>query len=149
MGTDAAVGIEAMPPQDAWRTMAETPGALLVDVRTTAEWTFVGTADTNAIQCPQSFIEWNSFPSMARNPAFLDALSAEVDRHGARALFFICRSGGRSHDAAMAASAHFGARGEPKLCVNVLEGFEGDHDAEGHRGALSGWKASGLPWRQS
>jgi len=32
---------------------------------------------------------------------------------------------------------------------NILEGFEGDKDENGHRGNVSGWKAAGLPWMQS
>jgi rhodanese-related sulfurtransferase len=129
--------------------MAEDAGAMLVDVRTQAEWAFVGTADTGPIGRPQCFIEWVSFPDMRANPGFLDRLEAEVRRHDATALYFICRSGGRSHDAAIAAASRFAEAGRPLRCVNVLEGFEGPLDAEAHRATAGGWKARGLPWRQS
>ena len=57
---------------------------------------------------------------------------------------FICRSGARSHEAALAAqSAGYGS------VFNVLEGFEGDRDASGHRNTVGGWRAAGLPWTQS
>ncbi len=57
---------------------------------------------------------------------------------------FLCRSGGRSHHAA-ALATHEGFR----ECYNVLEGFEGDRDASGHRNTVGGWRAAGLPWVQS
>jgi rhodanese-related sulfurtransferase len=136
-------------PETAWAALEAQPDALLVDVRTRAEWSFVGVPELGGIGGETVLIEWRSYPSMVPNPDFLPMLSRAVDDRGARTVFFICRSGARSHDAAVAAAAHFAASGRRVACVNVLEGFEGDLDGEGHRGRLGGWKARGLPWRQS
>jgi rhodanese-related sulfurtransferase len=122
---------------------------LLVDVRTRAEWAFVGAADLGRAAGRQVFIEWQGFPSTGPNPGFADALEAAVAETGADTVFFICRSGGRSMAAAVAAAERFAAKGRAVRCVNVAEGFEGDLDVEGHRGTSGGWKARGLPWRQS
>lgn len=141
--------IGAMSPVETYEALSSDPTAMLVDVRTRAEWAFVGGADISATGRPQCFLEWLSFPSMAPNGGFLPALDAEVRQHGTQRLFFICRSGARSHDAAVAARAFFADRGMDIACVNVLEGFEGPLDREGHRGTVAGWKAHGLPWRQN
>lgn len=141
--------IGAVTPDVAFDALQSDPATMLVDVRTRAEWAFVGAADLTAFGRQQCFIEWLGFPAMAPNTGFLDALDREVNASGARAVYFICRSGARSHDAAVAAAEHFGAKGQAVACINVLEGFEGPLDAQGHRGTLSGWKARGLPWRQN
>lgn len=145
-GTDS---FDALTPDAVWSALAEQNGAMLVDVRTQAEWAFVGTPDLTPVGRSQCFIEWSRFPDMRANASFLESLSEEVQRSGATALYFLCRSGGRSHDAAMAAAAYFSAAGAPMPCVNILEGFEGPLDGDGHRGTAAGWKARGLPWRQS
>jgi rhodanese-related sulfurtransferase len=141
--------IGAMTPDEAWAAMRDDPRAMLVDVRTQAEWAFVGTADTRPIERPQCFIEWKSFPDMRPNERFLAVLRAEIHRTGATSLYFICRSGGRSHDAACAALALRDDSNPALSCTNVLEGFEGDLDGESHRGSSGGWKARNLPWRQT
>lgn len=135
-------------PDAVWRALESEPAALLVDVRTRAEWSFVGAPDLSAVNKSPAFIEWRSYPSLAPNPRFLEALDEAAAAAGEGAIYFICRSGGRSAEAARAAQAHFAASGRPIPCVNVVEGFEGDLDAAGHRGGVNGWKARGLPWRQ-
>jgi rhodanese-related sulfurtransferase len=123
-------------PTEAFELIKADPKAVLIDVRSRAEWDFVGRIP-GAVE-----IEWKSYPGMIPNVKFVDELKARVPQD-ARALF-ICRSGARSHDTAMAAKrAGFSA------CFNVLEGFEGDRDAAGHRGTVGGWQAAGLPWVQS
>jgi rhodanese-related sulfurtransferase len=88
-------------------------------------------------------VEWQSWPGWVLNPHFLVQLAQATDPESL--LFFICRSGHRSHRAA-AACAEAG-RGN---CYNVLEGLEGDlNKATGHRNELNGWKYRGLPWTQS
>jgi rhodanese-related sulfurtransferase len=125
----------ALDPADAWSLLQHDPAARLVDVRSRAEWEFVGRVP-GAIE-----IEWKSWPGMVPNAAFLDTLAGKADK--AAPLLFLCRSGGRSHDAAMAATtAGFGA------CYNVLQGFEGDRDEDAHRNTVGGWRAAGLPWSQ-
>ena len=87
-------------------------------------------------------IEWNTYPSGARNPAFLDELRAVAADTEAPVLF-ICRSGQRSDSTArVAAAAGY------TMAFKVLEGFEGPKDSDGHRGVLGGWRKAGLPWVQ-
>ncbi|MEO7320601.1 MAG: rhodanese-like domain-containing protein [Nitrosospira sp.] len=125
----------ALLPAEALTLLQEAPGAKLVDVRSKAEWDWVG-------RIPGSVeIEWQSYPGMQANPTFLNYLSTQVDKESL--VMFICRSGGRSHRAAAAAT-----ESGYMNCYNILEGFEGDKDAVGHRGTKEGWKAAGLPWVQ-
>jgi rhodanese-related sulfurtransferase len=126
----------SLEPAEAWALLQHDAAARLVDVRSRAEWEFVGRAP-GAVE-----IEWKSWPGMVPNGAFLDTLAEKVDR--AAPVLFLCRSGGRSHDAAVAATAAgFSA------CYNVLQGFEGDCDPDAHRNTVGGWRAAGLPWSQS
>lgn len=141
--------IGIVTPDAAFDGLRSNPRAMLVDVRTRPEWMFVGTPDVSAIHRPLVLLEWVSFPAMAPNPGFDAALDAEVERHGAETLYFICRSGARSHDAAVATAARMAAAARSVACCNVVEGFEGPPDPEGHRGSVAGWKARGLPWRQT
>lgn len=118
------------------QAMRESAGAVIVDVRSRAELDFVG-------RIPGSIeIEWKTYPGMQPNPHFLQQLQQAVPAEAK--VMFICRSGARSHDAAMAAMAAGYA-----CAFNVLEGFEGDRDAGGHRNSVGGWRAAALPWTQS
>jgi len=126
----------ALYPMEAYRVLQELTQAQLVDVRTHAELDWVGSIP-GAIA-----IELRLYPGMQPNPNFLAQLTAQVDK--AMPVLFVCRSGARSNQAAQVASeAGF------LESYNILEGFEGDKDEQGHRGKLSGWKAAGLPWEQS
>ncbi|WP_433682217.1 rhodanese-like domain-containing protein [Nocardia sp. CA-119907] len=130
-------------PQQAWELLRDNPEAVLVDVRTEAEWRFVGVPDTSSIDRPTVLIEWVD-SSGARNGEFVAQLTSALEgRDPAAPVVFLCRSGQRSIGAAVAAT---GVGIEPSY--NVLEGFEGPIDEFGHRGG-SGWRALGLPWRQS
>ncbi|PKP64294.1 MAG: sulfurtransferase [Alphaproteobacteria bacterium HGW-Alphaproteobacteria-8] len=149
MATEPREGIEQAAPEDAWSSMESAPKSLLVDVRTRPEWAFVGAPDLSPLVRDVLFAEWLQFPAMTPNPRFIADLDAAVTQTGAETVYFICRSGARSQAAATAAQAHFASSGRAVRCVNVLEGFEGDLDASGRRGARNGWKARGLPWRQS
>jgi len=135
--------VEDVSPRDTWNALRDDPEAMLVDVRTDAEWNFVGLPDLESAGGKRVvLIPWQTFPSMALNDGFVDQLR----RAGATPLsklFFVCRSGARSLAAAQAAQA----AGFP-VAYNVADGFEGPPDAEGHRGNVAGWKADGLPWRQ-
>ena len=125
----------ALTPKEASEVWKLAPGAKLVDVRTRAEWDWVGRIP-GAEQ-----IEWMSYPSNQPTTHFLVQLNHQVDPEPL--VMFISRSGARSHNAACLASEAGYAE-----CYNVLEGFEGDKDAEGHRGTTGGWRHAGLP-RQS
>jgi rhodanese-related sulfurtransferase len=128
---------------DAWRMLGEDPTAQLIDVRTQAEWNFVGLPDLSEVKKPVHRVEWQGFPGGAPNPDFTDQVAATGVAPGDPVLF-LCRSGGRSKSAAIAQTG-----AGYKKCYNVAGGFEGDLDADGHRGHIGGWKAAGLPWKQT
>jgi rhodanese-related sulfurtransferase len=130
-------------PAAAWKILADNKDAILVDVRTRAEWNFVGLADLTPLAKKPALIEWQIFPSMQPNPDFVTALSGAVANKDAP-LLFLCRSGARSAAAAKAMTA-----AGYSTCLNVADGFEGPLDAQAKRGAAGGWKAAGLPWRQT
>ena len=129
-------------PREAWDLLVADPEAVLVDCRTSAEWRFVGVADTRSLGRDVVYVEWNRTDG-THNDAFVDDLVAAGVTPGDKPVVFLCRSGNRSIGAATAATA---AGIAPSY--NVLEGFEGDLDEQGHRGH-TGWKAVGLPWKQS
>lgn len=149
MSASTAAEIGLADPEATWKVLSENGNSLLIDVRTRAEWTFVGAPDPASLGGRVAFVEWTGFPGGARNPAFFDAVEEARAETGANRLFFLCRSGARSEAAAIAVAARFARKGESVECVNVIEGFEGDLDEEGRRGRRNGWKARGLPWRQS
>ncbi|MEM8877043.1 MAG: rhodanese-like domain-containing protein [Pseudomonadota bacterium] len=137
--------IPQISSREAFEELSSNADAILVDVRTEAEWTFVGIPDVPARR--GIFLSWQAYPGMAVDGAFIERLTDALGGQDAdkdRPLLFLCRSGGRSQAAALAmAEAGFTA------CANVSDGFEGDLDGERRRGRVSGWKASGLPWVQS
>lgn len=139
-GGDESYGGEVMP-REAWDCLA-SHGGLLVDVRTPPEWLFVGLPHLRDMPGKLVTLAWKHYPTFAVNDQFAPQLLA-AGATPATPLFFLCRSGGRSLDAARAMHA-LGYR----YCFNVSGGFEGEPDAQGHRGSAEGWKASGLPWRQ-
>jgi rhodanese-related sulfurtransferase len=132
-------------PLEAWKMLNDNPQAVLVDVRTDAEWRFVGVPDLSSIGREVVFIEWNTSDGR-RNERFLAELRDQVapadSGAGERPVVFLCRSGNRSIGAAEVATA---AGIAP--AYNVLDGFEGQLNGAGHRGE-GGWRAIGLPWRQ-
>jgi rhodanese-related sulfurtransferase len=126
----------ALLPAEAHALAQQQPTAKVVDVRSRAELEFVG-------RIPDSVeIEWKSYPGMKLNPDFISQLKQKLPPE--TTVMFVCRSGGRSHEAALAAM-------QAGYCdaYNVLEGFEGDRDASGHRNTVGGWRAVKLPWVQS
>jgi ribonuclease HI/rhodanese-related sulfurtransferase len=131
-----------LTPRQAWDLLRSDPDAVLVDVRTRAEWAFVGVPDLTDVGKQPVTVEWTRWPGGDANPAFLDEVRGAGVRPGTPVLF-LCRSGQRSAAAAtVATEAGLGP------AYNVADGFEGHTDAEGHRGSV-GWRAEGLPWRQS
>ncbi len=129
--------------EEAWEKLAGDSRAQLVDVRTLAEWNFVGVPDLSSLGRQVHCIEWQQFPSGARNPGFVGEAS-QVLRDKDAPVMLLCRSGARSRAAAIALTEAGYAH-----AFNVAGGFEGDADEEGHRGHRDGWKARNLPWRQS
>lgn len=129
--------------EEAWRQLGDDSSAVLVDVRTAAEWNFVGVPDLAGIGKQVIRVSWQTLPKMEKNPAFVEEVRALASDTDAR-LLFLCRSGARSQAAAVAMTA----AGYSK-CFNVAGGFEGDLDGDRHRGVTGGWKAAGLPWTQA
>ena len=132
-----------LTPVEAWEILAQAGNAVLIDCRTGPEWGYVGLADLSSLGKEPVCVPWKTFPTMAVNPEFVSQVAQRgAGRDGP--LIFMCRSGVRSKAAAMAMTA---AGFSP--CFNLVEGFEGDLDAAGHRGTINGWKVRGLPWKQS
>lgn len=130
-------------PAEAWEILEGETDSILIDVRTDAEWTYVGVPNLSRLGKKPALIPWQTFPTGAPNPRFVDDVSKLGIKKDATILL-LCRTGGRSKAAAQAlTAAGFNAS------YNVLEGFEGGHDSEQHRGTRSGWKVAGLPWGQS
>lgn len=129
-------------PAEAWEALRSDPQAALVDVRTDAEWAFVGVPDLGAAGKQAVLIPWQVYPSMQVHAGFIDDLrrAGLTPEHK---IYFLCRSGARSLAAGQAAVA----AGFPHA-FNIADGFEGPPDAAGHRGVEAGWKAASLPWRQ-
>jgi hypothetical protein len=141
---DYAGDIEAA---DAWDMLKSNPKAQLIDVRTVAEWNFVGLPDLAALERKVHCVEWQMFPSMAPNGDFVAQTSAALAGLGIGPdvpVLFLCRSGARSRSAARAM-----AQAGYQKAFNIAGGFEGDLNGERHRGTENGWKAASLPWKQS
>ena len=149
MGDTLSLVVDELAPREAFDALNQSPNAAIVDVRTRAEWAFTGLPDVTSIGKPLWTIEWVSFPTMAPNTTFLDQLMDNAQGTLPDRLFFICRSGHRSMAAAQSVAAMCQDRNQSIHCTNIAEGFEGDLDAERHRGSRNGWKVHGLPWRQS
>jgi rhodanese-related sulfurtransferase len=126
----------ALLPAEAHALLQAQPDAHLIDVRTKAELDWVGRVPG------ATEIEWNSWPGSRPNPEFVQQLKAVLPDD--TPMLFMCRSGVRSHNAAIAST-----QAGYTQCINVLQGFEGDKDGSGHRNTVGGWRQSGLPWTQS
>jgi rhodanese-related sulfurtransferase len=130
----------------AWQGLSSQPRSQLVDVRTRAEWTYVGIPDLAPLGKRAVLVEWQTFPDQSVDARFAERLAGELKALGVQQdddLYFICRSGSRS----MAAAKALAATGY-RACHNIASGFEGPLDDMRHRGAIAGWKAEGLPWLQ-
>jgi rhodanese-related sulfurtransferase len=131
---------------DTWGCLKTDAKSVLVDVRTRAEWAFVGLPDLSTLNKRPLLVEWQTFPDNREDPQFAERLGATLKEVGVMPdteVFFICRSGSRSKRAAeVMTAAGFSA------CRNVADGFEGPLDGDRHRGRVGGWKAAGLPWSQ-
>jgi len=124
--------------EQAWQLVVDG-AAVLIDVRTEAEWRFVGVPDLTSTGSELVCIEWVDVNGR-RNPRFGEQVATAAQ---GRPVLFLCRSGQRSASAAqLVTSAGAGP------AYNVTDGFEGGLDSAGHRGS-TGWRAVGLAWRQS
>jgi len=140
------VHIAVVSVEEAWTRLKSNAGSVLIDVRTIAEWAYVGLPDLSTVGKRPVLVEWQGFPDDRQNTAFVERVTEALAPIGAdrdSELFFICRSGQRSLKAAQAMATTGFTR-----CRNVSDGFEGPLDPARHRGQLGGWKAKGLPWAQ-
>jgi rhodanese-related sulfurtransferase len=136
-------------PKETWDGLRSDKDAVLVDVRTHAEWSFVGLPDLSELGKELLLNQWAILPGMQQNPSFMDELDKQLDGAAPSKIYFLCRSGVRSLSAAHLVSEALAARGQSVDCVNIIGGFEGDLDQDRQRGNMNGWKNDGLPWRQS
>ena len=127
----------AVTPQEAMELITADKSVKLVDVRTNAERDWVGRVAIPETQ--HGAVQWSTYPGGVANHEFIEELNAVARKD--QILLFLCRSGVRSRNAAKAATEH-----GYQHCYDILEGFEGDKDADGHRKQISGWCKAGLPW---
>ncbi len=130
-------------PSEAWEALTQDAHAQLVDVRTHAEWMFSGMPNLESLGRVAKGISWKFYPNFDLNPQFMEQLEAAVPDKST-ALYFLCKTGGRSTDAAIAATA-----AGYTTCYNIASGFEGDANQFHQRGSKNGWKAAQLPWQQA
>ncbi|MBE9477348.1 MAG: rhodanese-like domain-containing protein [Proteobacteria bacterium] len=136
-------------PLDAWTGLENLTDAVLVDVRTKPEWSFIGIPDLGALGKQVILLEWRQYPDMSVNESFATHLLEQLGGSMPSKIYFLCRSGVRSMEAAQVVNEAFSAKGFSTLCVNVSEGFEGDLNSNRHRGLTNGWKSRGLAWGQT
>lgn len=130
-------------PEAAFAALVSDKSAQLVDVRTAPEWAMVGRPELASIGKAVHCISWKFYPAYDLNPQFIAQLEAAIpDRH--TPIYFLCKTGGRSLDAAIAATA-----AGYTTCYNIAGGMEGDMNALRQRGQMTGWKAAKLPWEQA
>jgi rhodanese-related sulfurtransferase len=148
MSENTAVGYAGdVSVRAAWDGLAGSAAATLVDVRTKAEWVYVGVPMLTSLGKSTLLIEWDQFPTGQLVPDFVGRLKAELDKRGVppeAPLYFICRSGNRSRQAALLAT-----EAGYRQAFNVEHGFEGRLGSDRHRATPGSWKAEGLPWAQS
>jgi rhodanese-related sulfurtransferase len=127
---------------EAMEILKKDERVVLLDVRSDAEWTFVGRPDLSGLGREPVRISWQTFPGMAPNGGFVEAVRRSILQKDVPVLI-MCRSGQRSKSAAIALTKAGYAD-----CRNISDGFEGPKDEAGHRNTVAGWRASGLPWQQ-
>ncbi len=126
---------------EAWSELDGDERAVLIDVRSDAEWEYVGIPCLTNLNKEPIFLAWASYPGNERNINFVDDVKSIVPETDQK-IFCLCRSGQRSIAAAIALTAAGYAN-----VFNILEGFEGDKNESGQRGFNGGWRMRGLPWR--
>lgn len=127
----------ALTPLEACQFLNEVADAVIIDVRTKAELNYVGRIP-GAVE-----IEWLGWPDTKVNDNFINEL-AEAGISKEQPVLFICRTGVRSHNAALATR-----REGYHEVFNIIEGFEGDPNGNSQRNTVNGWRFHGLPWGQS
>lgn len=135
-------------PDEAWDGLAKDGNAVLVDCRTAFEWESIGIPDLSDMDRDVLLVEWRTGPNMEINPDFQGQLELAIGERQPDNIYFVCRSGQRSNEAASYYQEILSRNGQAGTCVNVAEGFEGNPNADGIRGQINGWQARGLSWRK-
>lgn len=148
MPVSGRIKIDNQTPDIVWSALSEKVNSVLVDCRTKQEWEVIGIPDLSGIGKKTHFVEWRRQPGMDQNPEFAQQLDDVLGGTYPDQMFFICRSGARSFEAAIHVQDFLSSKNIDCECINVAEGFEGDPGPDGHRGTLNGWKARKLPWQQ-
>jgi rhodanese-related sulfurtransferase len=149
MAATSSETVTEATPLETWSGLEIYGDSILVDVRTKPEWSFIGIPDLSALGKQVILQEWRKYPDMSVSDGFVANLLERFEGSAPSKIYFMCRSGVRSQQAAEVMLEALSAQGLKCECVNVLEGFEGDLDSDGHRGEINGWKARGLAWGQS
>ena len=131
-----------LTPKEAWNWLEQDATAQLVDVRTPPEWVFAGLPDLGPLGKKPVQLSWKLYPAFTQNDQFAASLN-QAGWAKDTPIFFLCRTGGRSLDAAVAMSAQGYTR-----CFNITDGFDGPPNDRGQRGTVAGWRANNLPWHQ-
>lgn len=139
----STVTIQDISPNEAWELLQKQPQAVLLDVRSTMEYEYVGHPIGAA------HIPWKEPPDWENDPQFVAKVKAALSGRAegepeSLPVLTICRSGKRSLAAAEAL-----ARQGFREVYNIAEGFEGDLNEKGHRNSLNGWRFHNLPWEQT
>lgn len=129
--------------EECWSVIQKHPSAQLIDVRTLPEWQFSGLPNLSSVGKETHQISWKVYPSFETNTSFVSQLSSKIQDTDTP-IFFLCKTGGRSLDAAIATT-----QAGYTHCFNVMDGFEGPQNDKGQRGTVAGWKASQHPWEQA
>lgn len=130
-------------PTETWNYLNDNADGTLVDVRTPVEWSIAGLPNLSSLDKKPITLSWKTFPDYTINGDFASQLQDQTP-NTSEPLFFLCKVGGRSLDAACAMTAS-----GYKYCFNIEHGFEGDHNEQQQRGTTNGWKAENLPWEQA
>lgn len=128
--------------EEAWQLLSSMPAAQLVDVRTQPEWVFAGVPNLSVCDKKAHLISWAMYPDMQPNAEFISAVHMHVPSKDTP-IVFLCRTGGRSKMAAIAAT-----QAGYRAAFNILDGFDGGMNEAGQRGTIGGWRAQGLAWSQ-
>ena len=129
---------------EAWQMLQADNKACIVDVRTVAEWSFVGIPDLSSIGRELHQISWRLYPSMCINQDFAQQLLYFVKKDKQAKLLFLCRSGHRSAEA-----REYAVELGYKNSYNIIDGFEGKINKYAHRNNINGWRHNNLPWVQA
>ena len=139
---DKKDNIKNISSQECFKKLSIEVHSQLIDVRTKPEWIYVGVPDLSSINKKVIFVSWQVYPEMGTNKFFENQI-LESNIKKDNNLYFICRSGNRSNNA-----AEFLASRGFSNCFNVIDGFEGKLNHERQRTLIDGWQFNNLPWKQ-